>query len=222
MSNFSKNNFSKTISPSGCPPVTEEELLEATEKACHRLVFKFRFGYHEVDDLKQEAYIYAYRVISEGKWDGRPLDAFLYVHIHNRLYNFKRKHYERLEKPCSTCPLAAYRKEDDKCLAYESKDLCSFYQRWLERNRVKRNLMHPTSDEVLHGQAQGDGELPPMEVADELDSLERLLPAELIPFFQKMRRGEGVPLEVEERVLFILKGGEPPLPPQGFNFPADE
>lgn len=117
--------------------------MEAVESACNRLAYKFRFGYHELEDMKQEAFIFTVEAIRDGKWDeSRPLNNFVYVHIHNRFFNFKRKYYQRLSPPCEKCPLKAYRAEDDKCLAYELKDDCKWYRAWTNRNERKKQLMH--------------------------------------------------------------------------------
>jgi DNA-directed RNA polymerase specialized sigma24 family protein len=59
-----------------------------------RISPRFKFGYYDVDDLEQEAFILALDGFK--RWDGvRPLENFLSVHIHNRLINFRRNRYHR-------------------------------------------------------------------------------------------------------------------------------
>jgi len=47
---------------------------------------------------------------------GNSLDSFLWIHARNRLHNFKRDNYSRLDKPCFNCPLKAYKNKE--CTKY--------------------------------------------------------------------------------------------------------
>ena len=122
--------------------MTEEEVLQIMEKVAKRLAYKFRFGYYDIDDMKQEAYLEAIKGLE--KYDEkRPLENFLWTHVRNRLFNLKRNKYERPDKPCLQCPLNAYSEEDDSCLIYDLRLDCGIYNRWDTRNRTKKNLMRP-------------------------------------------------------------------------------
>jgi DNA-directed RNA polymerase specialized sigma24 family protein len=98
--------------------VTQDQ-IETIQKVANKVARKYVFGFHDLDDIKQEAMIIGLHAV-EKIWDGiRPLENFLSVHIPNRLKNFKRKNYFRLDIP-----------QDN--------------QRRLLRNETKRNLMEPT------------------------------------------------------------------------------
>lgn len=134
------------------PNMTEEQVIEIMQKIAKAAAYKYRFGYFEADDIEQEAYIEAIKGLEN--YDGeRPLENFLRVHVLNRLKNLKRNKFERLDKPCYDCPLKAYRKKDDECMAYDDKLECSFYSRWLTRNSAKKNLMCSIP---MDGVAEGD------------------------------------------------------------------
>jgi DNA-directed RNA polymerase specialized sigma24 family protein len=116
--------------------MTEEEVIETIERVATRLCRKFRFGYHEVDDIKQQASLFAWEGLE--KYDEkRPLENFLWTHVRNRLYNFKRNNYSRPEKPCDTCEFF----KNQKCLAFDRQDECALYKGWCERNNAKKSLM---------------------------------------------------------------------------------
>lgn len=118
--------------------MSEAEVLEVFEQVTNKLAEKFKFGYRDKDDMKQEAIILAMEGLE--RYDGkRPLANFLYIHVRNRLCNYKRKHYIRIEKPCTRCPLKAFL-PPDKCKVYEDMMDCNLYERWHERNIIKRNL----------------------------------------------------------------------------------
>ena len=77
--------------PSNIP---EEEVLEIIEIVATRLCHKFKFGYHTAEDIKQQARMFAWEGLD--KYDEiRPLENFLWTHVRNRLYNFKRNNYSR-------------------------------------------------------------------------------------------------------------------------------
>lgn len=168
---------------------SDKEIMEAVESACSRLAYKFRFGYHEIDDMKQEAYVFTLNAISGGKWDEkRPLKNFIYVHIHNRFYNFKRKHYQRLAAPCEKCPLNAYKPEEDKCLAYENKEDCKWYAAWIRRNESKKSLMHAVEMTPIAHPSIPEGL--DVDNTDLLNWIEKRLPPEFQKTWRQARSGE--------------------------------
>jgi len=76
--------------------MTEKEVLQIISKVVERQAAKFRFGYYEAEDMKQEAFIIAMDALD--RYDSnRPLENFLAVHVNNRLKNFKRDHFYRLD-----------------------------------------------------------------------------------------------------------------------------
>lgn len=121
--------------------MTEQEVLNIFEEVINKIAQKFVFSYVDLDDVKQEARAIAIQGLKN--YDNeRPLANFLYIHIKNRLCNFKRKLYIRREKPCSRCPLKAFLPPEG-CKLYTNLMDCKFYLRWHDRNIIKRNLSHP-------------------------------------------------------------------------------
>ena len=77
--------------------MSESEVLEVINKIADRYAYKFRFGYFEAEDIRQEAVIIAMEALDRYE-EGRPLENFLAVHVKNRLTNFKRDKYYRQTK----------------------------------------------------------------------------------------------------------------------------
>lgn len=78
--------------------VTNEQ-IQTIQAVVKRVCHKYVFGYFSVEDIQQEAFIIGYKAVEE-IWDGkRPLENFLSIHIPNRLKNFKRDNYYRLDIP---------------------------------------------------------------------------------------------------------------------------
>ena len=77
------------------------------------------------------------------KFDGsRPLPNFLYIHVRNRLFNFKRDNYVRPYVPCENCPFDAFIDEHGDCSKYVILDDCEVFTSWSSRNISRRNIMN--------------------------------------------------------------------------------
>jgi hypothetical protein len=135
---------SKTTKISTNNEVTESEFLTVLDNISKRLVHKFKFGYHDIDDMKQQAAIFALEGLE--KYDhSRPLENFLWTHVRNRLFNYKRNNYQRPDKPCLNCPLydPDYKTSINQCSKYNNKQNCELYASWSNRNENKKNIMKP-------------------------------------------------------------------------------
>lgn len=120
--------------------MTEAEVVTIINKIVYKLAYKFKFGYHDINDMKQQGRLLALEALESNKYDGkRPLENFLWTHVHNRLFNYKRDNFERPDTPCDACD----NNINGECVKYTSKDYCLIYEKWLNRNLAKRNLMIP-------------------------------------------------------------------------------
>jgi DNA-directed RNA polymerase specialized sigma24 family protein len=130
--------------------ITEQELLDTIDIISKKLAYKFKFGYHEVEDMKQQISIFALEGLKNYDYQ-RPLENFLWTHVRNRLFNFKRDNYQRPDKPCNGCPFfdANTTKNPSSCKKYTDKLECSDYNNWYTRNISKKNLMHLNTIEEL-------------------------------------------------------------------------
>lgn len=125
--------------------VSTEEFLLVLDNISKRLANKFRFAYHSIEDMKQQAAIFALEGLKN--YDNkRPLENFLWTHVRNRLFNYKRNNYQRPDKPCLTCPLFdKYCKvSTNQCSKYTNKDDCELYVAWSKRNDTKKNIIQPS------------------------------------------------------------------------------
>jgi hypothetical protein len=126
--------------------VDEKDFLHALENISKKLIYKFKFGYHEIEDMKQQAAIFAIEGL-ENYDNKRPLENFLWTHVRNRLFNFKRDNYFRPDNVCIGCPFfdPKFKKSDNQCSKFKDKNDCSIYSEWTHRNQTKKNIMHPSS-----------------------------------------------------------------------------
>lgn len=130
--------------------VDENEFLRVIDIISKKLAYKFKFGYHDIEDMKQQITVFALEGIKNYDHK-RPLENFLWTHVRNRLFNYKRDNYQRPDKPCYACPLYdPHRlKSHSQCSEHSDKNSCELYSQWTKRNDVKKNLMHLTTiDEI--------------------------------------------------------------------------
>lgn len=110
--------------------LSESEIMSIIDRVVNIVSPSFSFGYFDVDDIKQEAWVMAWEALPNFKPDSGSLSNFLHTHIKNRLINLQRNKLRRVDKP----------KGDD----FEYK-----IQKWKRRNELKQNLAQPTSIEEL-------------------------------------------------------------------------
>lgn len=126
--------------------VSETEFVAVWEKISKKLGYKFKFGYHSHEDMKQQAAIFALEGLKNYDHK-RPLENFLWTHVRNRLFNYKRDNYQRPDKPCLTCPF--YNPQNPKCPSscseFSDKNECSLFSSWTKRNDAKKNIMRPVT-----------------------------------------------------------------------------
>lgn len=125
----------------------EKKLLEVIKEVAPPHCKKYSFPGHTEEDMMQIA-------IMEGidgahRWDGkRPLKNFLSIHIRNRLYNYKRNNYSRMEPPCKKCPLNAFLPPDG-CSAFKTRMDCELFKTWHEKNQDRQNINNAMGFEVV-------------------------------------------------------------------------
>lgn len=195
------------------PNYTEAQVVDICNKIVKKLCWKFKFPGHEVEDFKQEGILYALEALK--RYDGkRPLENFLYVHIHNRLYNFKRNNYFRLEKPCFHCPLFAFIPPDG-CSAYKDRLDCDLFAGWEQRNSIRKNLNNcleydqvsttKTEKNLSYGHNPSDQ----LNIKDILEIIDINLPIEYRKHYLMLLSGERIPKKdrylLEEIISTILK-----------------
>lgn len=130
--------------------VDETTLLNVIDIITKKLGYKFKFGYHDIDDMRQQISIFAIEGLKNYDHK-RPLENFLWTHVRNRLFNYKRDNYQRPDKPCLTCPLydPSNKESFSGCKKFTNKNDCELYSSWEKRNSSKKNLMYLTTiDEI--------------------------------------------------------------------------
>lgn len=131
--------------------ITEADFVNALDNISKKLIYKFKFGYHEAEDMKQQAAIFAMEGLQNYD-NSRPLENFLWTHVRNRLFNFKRDNYCRPDNVCLKCPLYDPDRKfsTNQCKKFKDKNDCELYAASQQRNNIKKNIVKPCSIEYDH------------------------------------------------------------------------
>jgi DNA-directed RNA polymerase specialized sigma24 family protein len=183
--------------------IDEDELLKVIDIITKKLAYKFKFGYHDIQDMKQQISVFAIEGLKNYDHK-RPLENFLWTHVRNRLFNYKRDNYQRPDKPCYSCPL--YDKSSALCTKYSNKNDCELYAKWLDRNQNKKNLMHLTTvDEIKD---YGNLFLDSINSPDETETIKIIednLTGEYRTIYLKLKHGTKVSKSDKNKLLIKIR-----------------
>lgn len=197
---------------------TEKEVVRIIDKVARRLAPKFRFGYHGIEDIEQEARLMAWRAIPAYDTSSKKgtLENFLFAHVHNRLHNYKRDNFERLDKPCKKCPINQFSKKLDKCKKYKEDCLedCEFYYGWILRNQAKRNLMDPADidgidDKNEHNMWISENDIDNIDYTNLVKKIKDKIPIASLENFNRFIAGTKLnrmtKIKIKEMIIKILE-----------------
>ncbi len=95
--------------------MTEQETIDIIYRACRKAARKYCFGYHDMDDIVQEAAMFCVTTLDKGKFKPRgdkpmaqQLYCFLRVWARNRQSNYRRDHSCRYGNPTSQLNINKY------------------------------------------------------------------------------------------------------------------
>lgn len=190
--------------------MTEDELMEVIDGVVARLAYKFRFGYHDVEDIMQDGRYEAIKALP--KYDNkRPLENFLWTAVRNGLFNNKRNKFARPDLPCDNCPFNAYVKETKTCTKHEDLMDCVPYKNWDRRNTSKKNIMNTISiggvsdQESERNMKTYDRVEEKMDLENFFSLIDEHIELSLKPDLIRMRNGISVPKPRREKVYKAIR-----------------
>lgn len=193
--------------PSG---MTEDQVVEIITKIAAKLAYKFKFGFYTYEDIKQQAFIEGWKGLDSYD-ETRPLENFMWSHIKNRLCNFKRDNFERLDMPCKKCPLHAYNTNvPSGCNLYIDKLSCELYKNWHDRNAPKKNLINTIDidnidDESEPNISKNDTVSDDIDIANIFALIDEKLPIYLRPYYIKWKSGCKIPKIYRDEIKQEIK-----------------
>ena len=164
--------------------LNKDEVLKLICKIASVLAPRYRFGYYDTEDIEQEAILIGLECLE--RYDStQPLENFLWIHIKNRLKNFKRNNYIR------PCPKDKNKKE------------------WDEKYFTKKNLLEPIGLDEVNDEAESNmsvncQSLYSMEQNEICEILDRNIPISLRNDFLKLRFGANLSRQKREKVIACI------------------
>lgn len=208
-----KKSVKKKKTPKAPDPlygIDESEFLNIVNIITKKLAYKFKFGYHDIEDMRQQITIFAIEGLKNYDHN-RPLENFLWTHVRNRLFNYKRDNYQRPNKPCLTCPLYdPYLKQSSSgCTKFNNKNDCDLYIKWSSRNNSKKNLMHLTTiEEIKDYSGVFQSVINSTDSVDSNEILEKIesqLNGELREIYLKIKNGSKVTKSESDKLFSHIK-----------------
>ena len=149
--------------------------------------------------MKQQAAIFALEGLN--KYDNkRPLENFLWTHIRNRLFNFKRDKYQRPDKPCLSCPHHRPNQQNF-CGKYFHQSECKEYSSWCKRNDSKKNIMRPMVVDNLNELFKSNQVTDFLQNSEILNKIDNNLPVKYREHYLKMLHGDKVAKSDQRTVI---------------------
>lgn len=182
------------------PGRTEQEVLAAIEKAVANLAPGFAFGYFSLEDIEQECRIFGLECLD--RYDNvRPLENFVYCHIHYRLINLVRNKFKRADAPCKACH------QGNPC---QPDGYCKRYATWIQLNTAKANLTRPLDISSVTEDCERSMRCEPapdegVERRELLELIDLKLPVELRSAYNQIRAGCSVPKVMRTRVIDAVR-----------------
>jgi hypothetical protein len=172
---------------------TESEVLEIIERVLSTLARKYTFSIYGIDDIKQEGFIIAINEILPSYDNSYPLENFMRRSLNNRLKNFKRDNYYKLQPSCS------------KCSSFN--DDCNNCSKRQQNQEVRKNLSNPIDINVVNNDrftTYEDSLIDTLEMVELVDKINRSLPVEYREDYLKIKENIYVPKLRKEQIEKII------------------
>jgi len=192
--------------------MTEEEVLGVIDRVVNILAFNFKFGYFDLDDMKQQGRMYAIEAMPRYNPDMGNLHNFLRSHIRNRFLNLHRDKLSRHQPPCQGCPFydPNCQQSKNKCTAFVDKLECDKYAGWEKRNGAKRSLVEPLDISGIRDEKEknmrNNVDIPEIVTKSELMYIiDNNLPVTMRADFKKMMEDVSVSKQRRDKVISAIK-----------------
>ena len=192
--------------------MTEEEVLRVIESVVNILAYNFKFGYFDLDDMKQQGRMYALEALPRYKPSLGNLHNFLRSHVRNRFLNLQRDKLSRSQPPCPSCPFydPECRQSANMCSAFEDKMECDKYSGWVKRNGAKRSLVEPLDISIIRDEKEknmrNNTDIPALIIRAELmGMIDKHLPVTLRSDFKKMMEDISIGKQRRDKVIEAIR-----------------
>ena len=185
--------------------ISEAELVETIDKVVSLLASKFKYGYHDLEDMKQMGRLFALEALP--RYDkSQKLSGFLYVHVRNQYINNQRDNYYRSKTPCYTCPFNDPKlvKSSSGCSVFINKFDCDKYVKWDKKNHTKKGLMNLKTIDHIPEDHLGEA-LTDHEKKEILDIIDQKLSPDDRRLFLMLKDKVAIPTTQRRKLIETIK-----------------
>lgn len=186
--------------------LTEEQVLKSMDRVVNYLAPSFKFGYYDIDDMKQEGRIFCLEVLPKFDFNKSiqkdresALTTYFKVTVRRLFINMRRDKFQRIEPPNCKCELC---KSDDA-----ERLNCKKYSSWIQRNLSKRSLVEPFDvDNVYTSEVSSTKQMEESVMSSEvLCVLDKHMPARSRGDYRRFIEGVRLTKDKRERVIIQIK-----------------
>jgi hypothetical protein len=186
--------------------LNESDVLSIMDKVVSHLSPSFKFGYFDIEDMRQEGTIFCLEAIDNFNFDkstqddvGNALYTFLKTHVRWRFLNMRRKQLQRLEPPVCDCELC---KNDSP-----NRTDCKKYSNWVKRNTAKKSLMEPFDVDEIHARDTSDKpDIDEQILSSSIMSiLDEHMPYSIRSDYRRFIEGDSITKKKKEKVVAKIK-----------------
>ena len=180
--------MSKTVMDNKAMESIPEETLSVINNVSRLLAPYFKFGYYDIDDIKQEIRLFCLEALPRYNPELASLQTFLIIHSKNRLITLKRDKFKRLNSPCVSCK----HNVDYSCELHTNTSCCKPFIKWQNASKTKHSLIKMSTI--------NDIENPPTYTPDFVEDLHN---KQLTSYID-----EHIPTKYREDYLKYIQGGK--------------
>ena len=188
------------------PGLTEAQILKVIDSVINQLAPLYVFGYYTLSDIKQEGWIFGLEALDKfDPYKGKVskdrnslsdrLYNFLRSHIMYRYFNLLRDNYERAEPPNCEC----------KHCKNNNKEECPRYQKFLNRNLIKKLIASPAQEQLETSIEYHDN----VETKEFFENINNNLSSDLRADFRRLLDGVKIPnsrkMKIKEAIIRIIQ-----------------
>jgi RNA polymerase sigma factor (sigma-70 family) len=173
------------------------ETTEIIQRILNGLAYKYTCDIYDVDDIKQEGFLIAVKILESYDPSFGAMENFLRKSLSNRLKNFRRNKDARLHRACTNCE--KFNENCPNCIQRH------------QGQEVKKNLLNPIDIYSINDNQATvyEGDLvDTLEMVELIDFVNKNLPVEYRQDYLKIKEGLYVPKarkeEIEKLVTKIM------------------
>jgi DNA-directed RNA polymerase specialized sigma24 family protein len=177
---------------------TEKQVLDIATKILNQIASTYTFGYYDIEDIKQQGYLYTIEILEKDKFDleKSSLETFLRTCIRNKFNDLLRSKLERRDPPCNNCNDAI----DGECIKHLHVDDCPKWRNWIRRNHNKKDLVRAGTLDGPEPYTNSDVFDNAMQ-ADLFETISKNMPVDLRGDYLKMKGGINISKNRQIKVM---------------------